>query len=597
MKKERVRSKHGFKGFGTFILGWLIGFICTIGIIAGVGYWAYTSLSVKRLEKLMKTDITSNNDIEKLTIKKVVGIVQGIASTDSDAYTIAKLEEDFGVTLLDESNPPFGIDLSVIKNSPIKELKTAINDTIDTLTFVNVLEVMDANKDLGLLDMVLDSEVKYYVQGGKMYTADDHNTEVGFKYTIDGNLAKFANGTHMISSGVVTTTLRHIPINEAMGKIDGVTQDLKIYEVMGYTREATAVEGKYIYKDNGIEVTGIMKSLAGYSVDALSDSKTFDNIYIYEVMGYTQIKVAGEPITYKYEEDNGDAVTGIMAKIAGKTISQLSSDTAFNDITVADAMNYHYDEDTKKWYTSTTLEKEVKGVIKHLAGSNMKKLSDDVQALTVGKILDVKQEDATGVVKALWSSNLSKLKEDIDKLTLGSALGVEFSNATGFIKTFYNTPIKTLSSKIETIKVYEAMGYYYDEPSNKYYQSYDEESGTYADEVELIGIMKAIANLEVNKLNTEIDKIKAVDVFTVESTPILKLFIKDYGKPTEDRTKLNNITIMNMPNEVVEKLNSSDTTIGSLIDAGVITRTDIAEDDPVRLLTISGLIDLALKYS
>ena len=384
-----------------------------------------------------------------------------------------------------------------------------------------------------------------------------------------------------------------------MGKIDGVTQDLKIYEVMGYTREATAVEGKYIYKDNDVEVTGIMKSLAGYSVSDLSNNETFDNIYIYEVMGYSQIEVAGDPITYKYEDDNGDAVTGIMAKIAGKTIGQLSEDTAFDDITVADAMNYHYNESNKKWYTSTTFteENEVDGVIKHLAGSNMKQLSSDVQALTVGKILDVKEEDATGVVKALWSSNLSTLKDDIDKLTLGSALGVEFSEATGFVKTFYNTPIKSLSTEIETIKVYQAMGYYYDELNNKYYQSYDEESGTYADEVELVGIMKAIANLQVNTLNTEIDKVKAVDVFTVESTPILKLFIKDYGKPTEDRTQLDSLTIMNMPNEVVTKLNSSDTTIGALIDAGVIARTDIAADDPVRSLTISGLIDLAMMYS
>ena len=57
MKRERVRSKHGFKGFGTFILGWFMGFICTILIIAGVGYWAYTSISVGRIEKWTKTEI------------------------------------------------------------------------------------------------------------------------------------------------------------------------------------------------------------------------------------------------------------------------------------------------------------------------------------------------------------------------------------------------------------------------------------------------------------------------------------------------------------------------------------------------------------
>ena len=143
MRRERVRTKHGFKGLGKFFLGCFIGFISAILTVVGLGYWVYSSFTVRKLEKLTKTDITRNKGVEDLTIKKVIGIAKGISQNNPDSYTIAKFEEDFNITLIDDKDAPFGVDMSIIKNSPIKDISKAFDDTIDTITFNNVLKFLD----------------------------------------------------------------------------------------------------------------------------------------------------------------------------------------------------------------------------------------------------------------------------------------------------------------------------------------------------------------------------------------------------------------------------------------------------------------------
>lgn len=584
MKQERIKTKRGFKGIGIFILGWFVGFVCTILILAGVGYWAYTSISVGKVEKWTKTDIAGDNeDIKSLTLQDVVGIAMGVAK-GSNEYTLAKFEEDFGLKLLGDSL--YGINLDKLKNAPIKELKTALDSTIDSANFNNVLSFMGVeDADLGLLKTVLDTKITYYINNNKLYTSDNYDIEVGFEYSIEGNVVKFSNGSHTVSSNKITARLRDLPLTTAMMSMQDATNSLKIYEVLGYEREGN--ENNYVYKDNGVEVTGIMKTLAGYSVSDLSNADTFNNIYIYEVMDYTREDSEGGYV-YKL---NGTEVTGIMSKIAGKTIGQLGQNDAFDDITVADALNYTIDNGVVKDKNKNI----VTGVVKYLATSSLITLSTDIQALTVGKILDVEESEATGVIKALYNSNLSTLKTDIDNLTLGSALGVEQANATGVIKVLYNTKITELDNSMKDLKIYQAMGYYYNESDEKYYNTFD--GVTYSNEVELSGIVKALANTKVDDLTTTIENLKATDVFDAETVAVLNLFTTEELNENYNNTG-KPLSIMDLPNAVVGKINDKNTTIGTLLDAGVITTsTPVETDDPVRLLTISGLIEIVMQYT
>ena len=374
--------------------------------------------------------------------------------------------------------------------------------------------------------------------------------------------------------------------------------------------------------------------MADKVIGDLSNEKTFNDLYIYQVMGYTQVEIAGNPITYKYTDKNGD-VTGIMATLAGKTIGQLDDVGAFNNVVVADALGY-YKHTNGKYYTTSTFEEgtEVTGVIAHLAGSKISTLSADIKMLSIGKILDIEKGDSnnstiiealydstietlnedikslklgkilgvekgaggnSAVIDALYDSTISTLNEDINNLTLGSALGVEQATATGVVKVLYNTKITGLNSAMKELKIYQALGYYYNETEQKYYEIFD--GTTYSKEVELTGIIKAIANTKVDELSTTINTLKAADVFDKNTTTVLKLF-----NDTELTLNYNNtgkpLTIMDLPNAVVAKINDSSTTVGTLLDAGVITTsTPVEEDDPVRLLTISGLIEIVMQYT
>lgn len=588
MKKERIRKRRA-NGFGKFVLGWFTGFISTLLIIGGVGYWAYTSISVGTIEKWTKSNIAGKNEgVRKLTLQDAVGIATGIAK-GSGNYTLAKFEEDFGINLLDDTF--MGMDLSKLKNSPLKEIKTAFEDTIDAATFNNILTFMEVDyEDLGLLKTVLESEVTYYVNNGKLYIDEDYATEVDFGYTIEnGDVKLDTNASDTIVNNKVSFALSNLPLTNAVNSMSDATKDLKISEIMDYhydnvgnkyykkyengvysdpvsgvmgaiadfTIDELSDQSKidklkihevmgYYYNDtdksyyttstfdNGTKVAGVMNALAGNTLGDLSKEDTFNNLYIYQVMGYTQVQISSDPIAYKYTDKNGD-VTGIMSTLAGKTVGGLDDKGAFNDILLVDALGYTVSGN--KVYNGET---EVTGVVKHLVlkNSSISTIASDVKTLTIQQILDINPEDAntSSVIKALCNKNstidtlnndiktltlveilggnpdnnpiinalatstISTMATDINNLTLGSALGVAEESATGVVKTFYHTPITGLADEIQNIKIWQAMGYYekVDGGNKSYYLNYDETNG-YSNLV--TGLMGSLAKYSVNELS------------------------------------------------------------------------------------------------
>lgn len=437
MKRERVRSKHGFKGFRVFILGWLIGFISTLGIILGVGYWAYTSISVRRIEKWTKSDITDNKGIEDLTLEKTALIIKGIASNGSNAYTLAKLEEDFGITLFGDSI--YGINTDIIKNSPIKDLSNAIDDTINTATFNNVLSFLGVEQDdMGLLDTILETEVTYYINNNKLYTNEEYTIEVGFdNYTINADTVEFANGTHTISTynGVksIKPRLSDLPLNTALNSMTDATHDLKIYEVMDYYYDS--VNDKYYENYDEVtgvysnEIDGIMGTLAGYTVEELSDNETFNGLYIYEVMGYER---SGEEGNYIYTKDS-EIVTGTMKAIAGKTIGELSDPETINGLYLYEVMGYKSTGNGNYTYIGENdQEQPVTGAMKVLAGKTIKQISDPdtINNLQVYEVMGYTREGEEG--SYVYKNN-----------------GIE---VTGFMKAIAGTTINQIDTTIETLK-------------------------------------------------------------------------------------------------------------------------------------------------
>ena len=669
MKRERIRTRKG-AGFGKFILGWFVGFISTILIIVGVGYWAYTSISVGKIEKWTKSNIAGDNEgLRKLTLEDAVAIAVGVAK-GSDEYTLAKFEEDFGLKLVGDSL--YGINLNKLKNAPIKEIKTAVEDTINSATFNNVLNFMEVNTDeLGLLKTVLDSEVTYYVNDGKLCTEKNNvSTEVDFNYTIEGQDVKLdTDAKDTIVDGQVEFPLINLPLSTAVSSMSDATKDLMIYEIMDYHYDSNtdkyyekyengvysnpvsgvmdAIAGftidelsdqekidalkihevmGYYYNetdksyyttstfDNNTKVAGVMNALAGNTLGALSKEDTFNNLYIYQVMGYTQVQISSDPVAYKYTDKNGD-VTGIMSTIAGKTVGGLDDEGAFNDVLLVDALGYTIDGDKVYESDGTT---EVTGVIKQLIlkdrNCTISNIGSVVKILTIGEVLDVPADDPNNstiinalhdktvnslneeikklklgtilgveendpdnspVVNALWGKTILELDGAIKDLTLGQALGADVATATGAVKVLFNTKITELNDAMGQLTVGEAMGYYYDSVNDKFYSNYD--GTTYSNEVMFDGILGAIVGTQVNNLSSTITNLTAVSVFPEVdgegkyTTTILNLFSEEELKTNYNSTG-RGLTIMDMPNAVSNKINS--VSIGYLVENGIITGVD-----------------------
>ena len=545
MKKARIRSKHGFNGFRKFFLGFVMGIVSTILLLAGIGFWAYASLDLQTVEKLTKTNITDNNSLEKMTIKKAVAIMQGIAGTDTNTYTLAQFEEDFGITL-PNSLGNTGITLEIVKNYPFKDMSQAVKETLETITFDNILELIGIEKadKLGVIDTLLDKEITYYVSLGKLYTNPERTIEVDFNYIIDGSTVRLNTGIqNTIAANKVKFILSDLPLNSALTNMANTTENLKIYELLdyhydsvtdryyknynagvysnpvggvmdaiaGYTIDELTTQSKidelklcdvlgyYYNEEDGFyytsesftlssRVNSVMNSIADKSIGDLADDDTFNSLHIYEVMGYYYN--SGDECYYTNSDFSAESkVTGIMATIAGKTIAQLDDEGTFNDVLLADALGYTISGSRVFESDGVT---EVTGVIKQLVlnGSTVSTISTDVKALTIDQILDVdpSDDDTSNVIKALSArgATIDTLNQNINSLTLIEILG-ENPNNTPIINALSSANLSSLSVRISDLTLGETLGKTYDEST---------------------GVLKTFYNTKVSELAGEIEDIK-----------------------------------------------------------------------------------------
>ena len=158
----------------------------------------------------------------------------------------------------------------------------------------------------------------------------------------------------------------------------------------------------------------------------------------------------------------------------------------------------------------------------------------------------------------------------IKSIKLGDILGVDIDAATtpAVVKALYNSKIGSLNADISNLQVYQVMGYT------------REGSGPYIykdGETEVTGIMAAIAGANINDIGSTIEGLKAKEIFNVETTAVLKLF---------ETNELDELTIMNLPNELTTKMNN--VTVEKLVSTGLINITE-EEQETAYYESIKGL--------
>ena len=415
---NKVKHKKGFKDIWIFLFGLLFGFIFTIAGLVGVGFWAYNNLTIKKVEKLTNNDFGLPAEINTLTLKTLVGNAMEIED-NIDTYTIEDLENDFDIVVIGEDglipNSLYGLDLTSLRKSNKNTIESDIEKIIESASLNTFISYMDkSDEELGIFATIINTKVDYYFNSvdNKLYTNSDYSTLVGFDYKVENNNIKIGSNstTYAIENGKISVPFRTVPIEQAFTKFDSVTNNLKLYEILDYTKDG---DKYYTDETKTNEITGVLKTLADKTIKEISNEDTFNNLYIYEVLDYT-------PTSDGYKQADGTTVTG---------------------------------------------------VIKHLAGSTVKNLSTTIQNLTVGQALDIELADATGIVKTLHGEKLTNLSSRLapNNLYIYEAMGytkdenkyytdsTKSTEITGIMATLAGSKVNEIEDAIDTVKVKDVL--------------------------------------------------------------------------------------------------------------------------------------------
>lgn len=583
MSKEvgKMERKKRSSSVGSFFFGWFIGFILTVGLIAGVGIFAYFNVSADWLNNTFKTEIDAGSkELNSLTAHGFVGHLINIVN-NIDNYTINNINTDFGVEFPDEI---VGIDISDLKDVKFKDFADALTDKLSSISASELEEIAPAIADIDLLS----NKIKYYFNNGVLYTKNEFipDNEVSFEYTVDNNSQITLENDHAVAivtekgNKVVNIQLKYLPL---MNAIDDYTSNLGDNLTLKDLKTSYGVNlPSYIYNGN-----------ENATVNELTD--VVNNLYIADVLGY-EIDKALDTTAEKTDKDkwvvkNGaTTVTGAIAELSKMQINGMGSiQSTINDLTIAEVMDYYIDTTTGKVYTSSAKSTEVTGVMKAIAKFTVGSLNSNINTLSIADIMDyykdgdnyytdkTKSTKITGVMAKLASvqvGNLGNIQSTINSMTISEVLdyyvdtdgkiytsSAKSTEVTGVMKAIANTTVGGLTEKVGSLKIGDALGYYYDTTDNKFYLD--------DTKAPITGILGVFVDLTISEMSNDVLKQKVNeltlgDIFetTELSTGIFSLLNVDGGIQAKD------IKI----NELTSKLQTAikDKTLGDLKTAGLI---------------------------
>ncbi len=170
-------------GCGSFILGFLVGFLSLILLVVGGGVFAYYKLNIKTVESWIKTEVPIGNDeFKELPLKDLINLVGQVVGNSGD-ITIGTLESNYGITLPDEIG---GMNMTrvkeVIRDCKMTDFPAMLNAVTSTLNLEEIMEMMGT------------TELPTTIAALKNYTVDDLLGQNGGK-GLEGILSEVPIGT------------------------------------------------------------------------------------------------------------------------------------------------------------------------------------------------------------------------------------------------------------------------------------------------------------------------------------------------------------------------------------------------------------------
>lgn len=171
------------KKFFKYLLTYFLGFLTCIALIVGVGYWAYTSVSISTIEGWTGTTIVDEESIDEnaevnvknMTISKLISEI-GKISSESDTTTLDSLINRYGLKLSSDvldliPQKAMGLPLDklftedgkneILRNTNVEYLYSIIGED----AIAEPLKSTLANKSL---DKVFSGDIDYILDGVKL---------------------------------------------------------------------------------------------------------------------------------------------------------------------------------------------------------------------------------------------------------------------------------------------------------------------------------------------------------------------------------------------------------------------------------------------
>ena len=535
----RTLRKLIFTAIGL-VLAFVIGFFSSIIAFIGVGYIAFTKVSIDKLEEVGIVDIDTSGILDpsaevSLTALTIQGLIEEISILTSmgETVTINYLIERYGLMLDDEALAHIPEDL---RNIPIASV----------FSMQGVVKILETIEVASILGPVLgeDSPILTGLLAGKTFAdiiiVDEETGAItlGLNTLLEGQTIGDVLGYEPIYRGdkiigwvdnegqPVTGVMRAMASTSLDGVLEGgldfgaLTSDIYIGDVLEYTP---------VYDESGVIVDwvdaegqsadGIYKNLVSKSIGELSeggfdiDSILGDDAKIGEILGYTYDEAQGE-----WLDENGVVVSGVVAVFAGLTFDELGNSSTVSDkingMQLADVLGYTETEDG--WVDSNG--NEITGIMAVLADSQIGSIGSDLNNIEIGAVMgyELKEdgkwynkndEELTGVMAAFAGLSISDLSdsdtftESLNSVKLADALGYTKTEdgwidgngqpVTGVMSILADTQIGSVSADMNDIQIGSVMGHEYSEADGKWYQN----------GVELTGVMAVFADLTINEMS------------------------------------------------------------------------------------------------
>ena len=414
-----MKKGGGCKVFLMFILGIFLGFLLTVGGIAGAGYWAYNNMSITKLEQMLGTKIVNLGEYNDKPIKDLIGEVSTLTSMTISEIDDKLLEGNIKKNLILEINGN-KVDLtktlfSGIMGAKISTVTDEVGKIKDHLTFGVVYNDILIGSGMVLPDSP-------FAQKYKNVSLEDTLSNYGSEKISTLFEAGHDFGNDTIKAIYDAFASKNLTIDDLgdKDKLDDALDGIKIKDILSIDDSAT----------------GVLKAIKNWEFGDLKDSSSFDTLSINDVLSL----------------DNTS--TGVLGAIYEKnwTLADLKDSSKFDSLKVNDILE---------------LDSSSTGILKSLYEQDytLADLKDDssYDDLEINDILNL-SSSSTGVLGAIYSKNwtIAQLKDssNFDTLAVNDILDLD-NTATGVLGAIYEkswtlADLKD-SSKFDTLKVNDIL--------------------------------------------------------------------------------------------------------------------------------------------